>query len=217
MQVDGVAMGFPVSPVVANIYMEMFEDLALRTASQAPRVWKRYVDDTFCVMERVHVSSFLDHLNSLCPSIKFTMESEEDGTLLFLDTLLTRRGDGTISTSVYRAHTGKDWYLQYSSHHPLYVKRGVASCLFHRARTVAGADNIRTEEKYLTEVLRSNGYPDHVIRSAVRVRERREKTPPKYTIYLPYVSGVSEYLRRVCSRYTTSRLCLPPSPRCNNN
>ena len=68
-QVDGAAVGSPVSPVVANIYMEMFEDLALRTASQAPRIWKRYVDDTFCVMEGEHVSSFLDHLNSLRPSI----------------------------------------------------------------------------------------------------------------------------------------------------
>ena len=44
---DGAAMGSPVSPVVANIYMEMFEELALKTASHAPRIWKRYVDDSF--------------------------------------------------------------------------------------------------------------------------------------------------------------------------
>ena len=44
-------MGSPVSPVVANIYMEMFEDLALTSASNRPRVWKRYVDDIYCIME----------------------------------------------------------------------------------------------------------------------------------------------------------------------
>ena len=49
-QKDEAAMGSPVSPVVANIYMEMFQELTLRT-TPAPRIWKRYMDDTFCVME----------------------------------------------------------------------------------------------------------------------------------------------------------------------
>ena len=48
-------MRSPVSPFVANIYMEMFEELALRTATHVPRVWKRYVDDTFCIIEKDHV------------------------------------------------------------------------------------------------------------------------------------------------------------------
>ena len=116
-------------------------------------------------------------------------------------TLLRRRGDGTISTSIYRKPTHTDRYLQYSSHRRVHVKRGVASCLFNRARIVFGRDSIGREEEHLSEVLRTNGYPDHVIRSAARVREgQRKETPPKYTICIPYVSGVSEDLRRVCRR-----------------
>ena len=95
-QQEGAAMGSPVSPVVANIYMEMFEELALRTATTCPRIWKRYVDDTFCVMEMTHVHTFLEHLNSLHPTIKFTMELESDGHLAFLDTVLKRKCDGSI-------------------------------------------------------------------------------------------------------------------------
>ena len=195
-------MGSPVSPIVANIYMEMFEDLALQR-TQVPRIWKRYVDDTFCVMEEQNTSVFLDHLNSLRPTILFTMELEKDGSLPFLDTLLTRRTDGGLDVSVYRKPTHTDRYLHYSSHHPSYVKRSVASSLFHRARTIASGENVGREERHLDLVLRNNGYPDHVISSATRpskVNHDPEETP-KHTICLPYVSGLSEELRRVCRKF----------------
>ena len=64
-QKNRVAMG-SVSPVVANVYMKMFEDLALKT-KLASRIWRRYVDDTFCVNEELNARHFPDHLNSLCP------------------------------------------------------------------------------------------------------------------------------------------------------
>ena len=138
-QRDGAVMGSPVSPVVANIYMEMFEELALRTAEHPPRIWKRYVDDTFCVMKKTDVEGFLSHLNSLCPTIFFTME-QEDGKLPFLDTLLHHKTDGSLDISIYRKPTHTDRYLHFSSHHPRHVKQGVVSCLFHRVRTII--DNI---------------------------------------------------------------------------
>ena len=39
-------MGSPVSAVVANLYIEFFEELALRTSPTRPRIWKRYVNDS---------------------------------------------------------------------------------------------------------------------------------------------------------------------------
>ena len=83
-------MGSPASPVVANIYMDYFENLTSPTAPHPPRVWKRYVDDTFCILKKGTIQESLDHLNSICPSIQFTVEVEDDGTLPlnFLDAKL---------------------------------------------------------------------------------------------------------------------------------
>jgi hypothetical protein len=45
-QTSGVAMGSPLSPIVANLYMEKFEKNSLETYPLKPSRWKRYVDDT---------------------------------------------------------------------------------------------------------------------------------------------------------------------------
>ena len=43
-------MGSPLSPIVANLYMESFEVEALRSAPHPPYVWKRFLDDTFTIL-----------------------------------------------------------------------------------------------------------------------------------------------------------------------
>ena len=74
------------SPVVANLCMEFFEDGALTSAVNPPRLWKRYVDDTFIILQQSH-REFLQYINSVDPSIHFTIEeAEQDGSMPFLDT-----------------------------------------------------------------------------------------------------------------------------------
>ena len=115
-------MGSPVSALVANLYMEHFEQIALNSALHRPRLWKRYVDDTLCIIGSNEVDELLLHINSIRPSIKFTVETEKDGSLPFLDTLVSRSDSGTLSFSVYRKPTHTDRYLHFSSHHPTHVK-----------------------------------------------------------------------------------------------
>ena len=85
-QKDGAAMGSPVSAVIANIFMEDFEEHAIASAIYKPKIWKRYVDDTFTILDRDQVDGFLQHLNNQQPTIRFTMETEKDNSIPFLDT-----------------------------------------------------------------------------------------------------------------------------------
>ena len=95
----------PLSPVLANIYIESFEEMALGSTSLKPSMWLRYVDDTFILWpHQEDVQILLDHVNSIRPSIQFTMEKEQDYKLHFLNVLVTRTEQG-FRSSVYRKST----------------------------------------------------------------------------------------------------------------
>ena len=51
-QTKGAAMGSPVSSVVTHLFIEYFEHRALTSAVNPPRLWKRYVDDTFVFLQQ---------------------------------------------------------------------------------------------------------------------------------------------------------------------
>ena len=79
---------------------------SLATAPHPPSLWKRYVADTFVIQEEKHRNEFFQHINSLEDKIKFTAESTRaDGSMPFLDTLVTPRSDGSLKTKVYRKPT----------------------------------------------------------------------------------------------------------------
>ena len=113
-QTHGALMESPLSPVVANLFMEEFEKKALATSTLKPGFCFRYVDDTLSSwahgLENLH--RFLEHINSLHSSIKFTLEMQkEDKTIPFLDVLLIIQEDGSLGHKVYRKPTHTDRYL----------------------------------------------------------------------------------------------------------
>ena len=150
-QTKGAAMGSPVSPIVANIYMEAFEDRAINTALHPPKIWKRYVDDTFVIQQESQKEEFFQNINQVDTSIKFTMEEAgPDGSIPFLDLLITPKADGTLTTKVYRKPTHIDQYLQWDSNHNLASKYSVINTLTHRARTLCSTpESINQELEHL--------------------------------------------------------------------
>ena len=67
-QLHGAAMGPPISPIVANLYMEDFETKAISSVVHPPSIWKRFV------IESSRKEEFLGHINNMDPHIQFTTE-----------------------------------------------------------------------------------------------------------------------------------------------
>ena len=144
-------MGSPISPIVANLFMEDLETKALATSTAPPTLWKRYVDDTFIIIHKAEKNNFLQHLNSIDDNIHFTCEeADENGAIAFLDMLITPDEEGRLNISVYRKATHTDQYLHWDSHHAVNSKYSVVGTLFHRARTICSNPiQLQKEEKHL--------------------------------------------------------------------
>ena len=126
-------MGSPVSAVIANMVMEDVEQRALASSPVQPLFWKRYVDDVISAVSGNEAGRLLSHLNSVEPSIQFTIERENDRRLSFLDLNVYRAHRGNLETSVYRKPTHTDKYLAFDSHHPICHKKSVTRTLLTRA------------------------------------------------------------------------------------
>ena len=73
-QTDGVAMGSPLGPLMANVFMCHLEEKLTRDGL-IPHLYRRYVDDTLARMPNTDAATmFLTTLNGLHPSLSFTME-----------------------------------------------------------------------------------------------------------------------------------------------
>ena len=101
-QLHGAAMGSPVSPVIANLYMEYFANVALNSVDRPPDIWFRYVDDTCTVLHVYDIDRFTQHINSIDEHIQFTIEPENDNKMPFLDTCIHVNNDASTKISLQK-------------------------------------------------------------------------------------------------------------------
>ncbi|KAJ2937676.1 hypothetical protein O0L34_g17486 [Tuta absoluta] len=200
-------MGSPISPLMADIFMEDFEDRALRHAPAVPKMYKRYVDDTFTILPQDQVTAFLNHLNSIHPNIKFTMESEQKNQLAFLDILKIKNTNGTISHSVYRKTTHTDRYLNGNSHHHPSQLAAVGTSLFQRARGICDPQHLDNELKHVRRVLHENNLKPPRQRHRNRAKPSTVERQPAY---LPYLKGITDKIGRILKRASIKTIFKPP-------
>ena len=215
-QLHGAVMGSPCSPVVANIYMEYFENMALGPELPVPiKDWKRYVDDVFSIIPKGNRVILLQYLNSIDPHIKFTIEQPNaEGGIPFLDTFPKPKGE-KIAVAVYRKPTHTDRYLDFNSSHPVSAKRAVVRALMDRAENVCSDPEILANEiDHLNKVLHYNNYPQWMIKQRGKMEKQDPLIHPetgneiqkRFYISVPYFPGLSESFKKIF-KYTPVQVC----------
>ena len=114
--------------------------------------------------------------------------------------------------SVYRKPTHTDRYLQFHSHHPAQIKRGLVKWLFDRARDITRGRELKQDMKHLETVLQQNGYPAiaRFIQDANRQKLPSEnQEPPVSTMSIRYIEGLSEDIKQNARNFNIRTVFTP--------
>ena len=208
IQRDGVAMGSPAGPSLANAFLCHHEVQWLDDCPEhfKPVLYRRYVDDTFLLFKKIdHVPLFLDYLNSKHANIKFTCETEVDNSLAFLDVKVNRVGN-KFETDVYRKPTFTGLCTKFSSFIPINYKRNLVKTLTYRAFHICSSYlNLHKEIEFLRNLLFNNGFPVNFVDTYVGKTLNKllskpsqlAESVPKAVVYFPLVfTGSSSFTLR---------------------
>ena len=167
-QCDGVAMGSPLAPILANWFVAGIEHKIMDDPKHDPYkpvVYKRYVDDIFAVFRSTtDRDKFFGVLNGTHPNLKFTMETTSPD-LPFLDVSVSIK-DSAYNTQVFRKPTNTGVLMNFNSMAPRKWKKALTKCLLNRAlRLSSSFDFFTSEVETIKSNLKSNGFPDHFVNS----------------------------------------------------
>ena len=196
-QIDGVAMGSPLGPALANIFVGYYENKLFASNSKT-FLYQRYVDDIFSIFAtETQCDQFFAVLNSLHPSLRFTVEKEKDGVLPFLD-VKVEKSSNEFLTSVYRKPTFTGLYTNWNSFEPTKRKTNLVGTLVHRALKICSKSKLQEELNQIRSILQQNDYPEIVINCSIRNKIARfnlepKEGPQKCPVYLrlPWIGKIS--------------------------
>ena len=163
-QKRGTAIGTKFAPPYAILFMGDFEVKALEGATLKPWVWWRYIDDVFLIWEHGEDSldKFIDYLNSIHPTIKFTKKSSRT-EIDFLDVLVSREGN-RIKTSLFVKPTDTHQFLHFTSCHPYHTKSGIPYGQALRLRRICSDnDDFKSKVNDLKNWLTDRGFDRRMV------------------------------------------------------
>ena len=157
-QVDGIAMGSALGPTFAAFYMGNLEKIVLNEIQTKPKIYARYVDDIFLIVED---QSELTHLKSLMEQnsvLEFTFEMGVEKKIPFLDVHVTNM-DSSFITKVYHKPTDDGWCMNGRSECPQRYRSSVIRGMIRRADTICSSKLLFDNElNHLKQRLINNGF-----------------------------------------------------------
>ena len=185
VNIDGVAMGSPSGPVLANILSVIFRRagwLIMSPPQSGLDTWM-----TLSIFESKDTASrFLHFLNSRLLNIKFTTELEENREIPFLDVCI-KRDHNTISTTVHHKKTFTGLYTKWDSFTPRKYKINLIGTLTYRCLRISSKSTLlQSTLSDLKNSLLQNGYPIDIINYNVNdVLTKHKDRPSEHTLTVP--------------------------------
>ena len=159
-------MGSPPGPSLANAFLSYHEKNWLNNCLQGskPVFNRRYVDNIFTLFKsNDHLKYFQDFLNSCHINMSFSMETEKENKLSFLDVEIICK-QGKFTTTIYRKPTFSGVYSNFESFLPSVYKFGMVCTLVYRCfRICSDCTQFHTELTFLKGIFQKNGYPGNFI------------------------------------------------------
>ena len=159
-QVDGVAMGSPLGPSLANFFLGHIEETSVfQDSSDCPKLYIRYVDDILAVFPKgTTYHPFFQRLNKQHKNLKFTVE-ESEGSFPFLNVEMVINGE-TVDTWIFRKKTHTGVMLNFSAIVPNSWKLGLIRGFINTAKMVCSTEDLFNQEILkLRDLFSANGYP----------------------------------------------------------
>ncbi|CAM4835397.1 unnamed protein product [Rotaria magnacalcarata] len=172
-QIDGVSMGSSLAPLLAEIFLQEFETKSAALFAELGIIyWKRYVDDTFVLVNSTHSTKAICAELSKChPFLQFTSEEEHPvtHTLPFIGVLIKRQPGTGFNTSIYRKPTFSGLMTKWSSFVPKTYKHNAVFTLIYRAiQLCSSKKSLYKELNFIRQLATNNGYPIVFVNSVIR-------------------------------------------------
>ena len=214
-------MGSPLSPVLADLFMEAFELDTIENGDLHPNLWLHYIDDTLWLgptarqhpksssitwTVNIHASTSPWNKNKtdLLPHRQVTRQ------LYGILRHLTRQDDGTLAHTVHRKPTHTDRYLHNSSFHHLRFKSAVCNTLACRAFNTCEKGSLKQELHHIKTSPQLDGYKTFNL-SKPKTSLNPDERPEFKGCNHPPIGHTSHNLQRIFSQAQVKTFHRAPS------
>lgn len=209
-QTQGIGMGDPLSSILSQLTMEMLLDEIFSKLQFQPLLCTLYVDDSFWIVPKNQIQHLLNTCNNINESVKFTIESEINNSIPYLDVTVTRQPDQSIRTKFYQKTISTGRLINYWSSQHLLHKTGTVKNLIHRVYTLTSYENECDNDNIILDITTKNNYPKGLVKRLIRGYKHKMKdkhgtqniintttTSTKKYRSIPYIKGLSEKLSKM--------------------
>jgi hypothetical protein len=173
------------------------------------------LDDTFFILPHgpKKLEEFLNHFNGLHRNIQFTMETEKEGHLPFLDIDIYRTPHGSLGHKVYRKLTHTNLYITWlhiitpPTNRPFLQPWSTGS-----VRALCDKESLHEELQFLKTTFRENGYSMKQIQRALNpvVRTSKLNNKPTLIALLSHVQMTYSCSSRMLAKHNIKSVGLLP-------